>query len=97
MELLFHNLLFEDYCSSKKVDVFKCSTVHHKTISQFTESGNDDNQKVPFHRDNELIARLDPIILYLRIVHSIDFYNHGEYPNEDVMPNRYSLFLYQFH
>ncbi|VDO58581.1 unnamed protein product [Onchocerca flexuosa] len=35
-----------------------------------------------------LIARLDRIIIYLRIVHSIDFYNHGEYPNEDVMPNR---------
>nr|CDP96690.1 Bm3078, isoform a [Brugia malayi] len=44
--------------------------------------------KVPFQRDDALIARLDRIITYLRIVHSIDFYNHGEYPNEDVMPNR---------
>ena len=28
------------------------------------------------------------MILYLRIVHSVDFYNHSEYPNEDEMPNR---------
>lgn len=28
------------------------------------------------------------IILYLRIVHSVDYYNHCEYPNEDEMPNR---------
>jgi len=27
-------------------------------------------------------------VLYLRIVHSVDFYNHSEYPNEDEMPNR---------
>ena len=31
---------------------------------------------------------LDKMILYLRIVHSVDFYNHSEYPNEDEMPNR---------
>lgn len=31
---------------------------------------------------------LDKIILYLRIVHSVDYYNHCEYPNEDEMPNR---------
>ncbi|MFH4979600.1 hypothetical protein AB6A40_006309 [Gnathostoma spinigerum] len=49
---------------------------------------NDEDQKVPFTRDEALVAKLDKIIVYLRIVHSIDFYNHGEYPNEDVMPNR---------
>ncbi|VDN07182.1 unnamed protein product [Thelazia callipaeda] len=48
----------------------------------------EEDQKVPFQRDDVLISRLDRIIMYLRIVHSIDFYNHGEYPNEDVMPNR---------
>lgn len=26
--------------------------------------------------------------MYLRIVHSVDYYNHCEYPNEDEMPNR---------
>merc|ERR1719312_964734 len=39
-------------------------------------------------RDDELIQVLDRMILYLRIVHSVDFYNHSEYPNEDEMPNR---------
>ncbi len=28
------------------------------------------------------------MLFYLRIVHSVDFYNHSEYPNEDEMPNR---------
>ncbi|KHN86405.1 Serrate RNA effector molecule -like protein [Toxocara canis] len=48
----------------------------------------EEDQKVAFQRDDALIAKLDRIVVYLRIVHSIDFYNHGEYPNEDVMPNR---------
>lgn len=28
------------------------------------------------------------MVLYLRVVHSVDYYNHCEYPNEDEMPNR---------
>ncbi|XP_037918598.1 serrate RNA effector molecule homolog isoform X2 [Hermetia illucens] len=39
-------------------------------------------------RDTQLIIVLDKLILYLRIVHSVDFYNHCEYPYEDEMPNR---------
>ncbi|XP_060535540.1 serrate RNA effector molecule homolog isoform X2 [Cylas formicarius] len=39
-------------------------------------------------RDENLIRVLDRIILYLRVVHSVDYYNHCEYPNEDEMPNR---------
>ncbi|XP_008191062.1 serrate RNA effector molecule homolog isoform X3 [Tribolium castaneum] len=39
-------------------------------------------------RDEQLISVLDRIILYLRVVHSVDYYNHCEYPNEDEMPNR---------
>lgn len=31
---------------------------------------------------------LDKLLLYLRIVHSLDYYNTCEYPNEDEMPNR---------
>lgn len=31
---------------------------------------------------------LDRLVLYLRIVHSIDYYNTCEYPSEDEMPNR---------
>ncbi|CAJ0600184.1 unnamed protein product [Cylicocyclus nassatus] len=46
------------------------------------------DEKVPFVRDEHLLHALDLLILYLRMVHSIDFYGHIEYPNEDAMPNR---------
>jgi hypothetical protein len=39
-------------------------------------------------RDEELVRVLDKLLFYLRIVHSVDFYNQSEYPNEDEMPNR---------
>ena len=35
-----------------------------------------------------MVKVLDKLLFYLRIVHSVDFYNHSEYPNEDEMPNR---------
>ncbi|XP_025163712.1 serrate RNA effector molecule homolog isoform X3 [Harpegnathos saltator] len=47
--------------------------------------GDGDSQ---IERDPALIKVLDRLILYLRIVHSVDYYNHCEYPNEDEMPNR---------
>lgn len=46
------------------------------------------NEGESIERDPQLISVLDSIILYLRIVHSVDFYNHCEYPYEDEMPNR---------
>ncbi|XP_074467457.1 serrate RNA effector molecule homolog isoform X1 [Sebastes fasciatus] len=39
-------------------------------------------------RDDKLAKVLDRLVLYLRIVHSIDYYNTCEYPSEDEMPNR---------
>ncbi|XP_019941688.2 serrate RNA effector molecule homolog isoform X2 [Paralichthys olivaceus] len=39
-------------------------------------------------RDEKLAKVLDHLILYLRVVHSIDYYNTCEYPSEDEMPNR---------
>uniref|UniRef100_A0A3Q3X104 Serrate, RNA effector molecule n=1 Tax=Mola mola TaxID=94237 RepID=A0A3Q3X104_MOLML len=39
-------------------------------------------------KDDKLAKVLDRLILYLRIVHSIDYYNTCEYPSEDEMPNR---------
>ncbi|XP_027848833.2 serrate RNA effector molecule homolog isoform X2 [Aphis gossypii] len=39
-------------------------------------------------KDVLLFKALDKMLLYLRIVHSVDFYNHSEYVNEDEMPNR---------
>lgn len=42
-------------------------------------------------RDEKLIKVLDRLLLYLRIVHSIDYYNHSDYPQEDEMPNRIGI------
>uniref|UniRef100_A0A914E8E8 SERRATE/Ars2 N-terminal domain-containing protein n=1 Tax=Acrobeloides nanus TaxID=290746 RepID=A0A914E8E8_9BILA len=55
-------------------------------------SQSEEDVKHPFERDDRLLQVLDKLVLYLRIVHSIDFYNHGDYPYEDNMPNR-SVFL----
>lgn len=34
---------------------------------------------------------LDRLLLYLRLVHSVDYYNFCEYPAEDEMPHRCGL------
>ncbi|KAM7342928.1 arsenic resistance protein 2 isoform 2-T2 [Cochliomyia hominivorax] len=49
---------------------------------------NKDSEGEAIERDPQLLSVLDNLILYLRIVHSVDFYNHCEYPYEDEMPNR---------
>ncbi|XP_071960055.1 serrate RNA effector molecule homolog isoform X2 [Antedon mediterranea] len=41
-----------------------------------------------FERDHALNKVLDRLLFYLRIVHSVDYYNASEYPIEDEMPNR---------
>lgn len=38
--------------------------------------------------DKEFNSVLDKLVLYLRVVHSFDFYNSTEYQQEDSMPNR---------
>ncbi|XP_052767581.1 serrate RNA effector molecule homolog isoform X2 [Mya arenaria] len=44
--------------------------------------------EIQIERDETLLKVLDTMILYLRIVHSIDYYSANEYPNEDEMPHR---------
>ena len=46
------------------------------------------NPEIPLERDAQLLQVLDRMILYLRVVHSFDYYSCAEYPNEDMMPNR---------
>ncbi|KAJ6645884.1 Serrate RNA effector molecule like [Pseudolycoriella hygida] len=53
-----------------------------------TNSESKDSEGELLEKDLHLISVLDKLILYLRIVHSVDFYNHCEYPYEDEMPNR---------
>lgn len=50
-----------------------------------------DNVKFPLEVDSKLCQYLDKLILYLRLVHSVDFYNQCEYSNEDLMPNRLGI------
>lgn len=57
-------------------------------VSGDQEEGQLGDGEGPIERDPTLITVLDRLILYLRIVHSVDYYNHCEYPNEDEMPNR---------
>jgi flagellar basal body rod protein FlgB len=51
-------------------------------------SGNQSKDANTFEMDKELTKVLDRLILYLRVVHSIDYYNGTEYAQEDFMPNR---------
>ncbi|KAI6209544.1 Arsenite-resistance protein 2-like protein [Aphelenchoides besseyi] len=53
------------------------------------QSGED--LKFPLEVDKQLNSYLDKLLLYLRVVHSIDYYNHCEYANEDSMPNRMGM------
>lgn len=53
------------------------------------EAAKDGNPtEITVERDDKLVTVLDRLLFYLRIVHSIDYYNTCEYPSEDEMPNR---------
>jgi len=52
------------------------------------EEGEVKSKAVDFTRDDTLMKALDKLVMYLRIVHSIDYYNGSDYPHEDEMPNR---------
>ena len=46
------------------------------------------NRIVKLEKDEKASSLLDRLILYLRLVHSIDYYNATEYQQEDFMPSR---------
>ncbi|CAF1129027.1 unnamed protein product [Adineta ricciae] len=52
------------------------------------DSTNQQTETNTFEMDKELTKVLDRLILYLRVVYSIDYYNGSEYTQEDAMPNR---------
>ncbi|CAF3704229.1 unnamed protein product [Rotaria sordida] len=52
------------------------------------ETSNQQRDSNTFEIDKQLTKVLDRLILYLRVVHSIDYYNGTEYAQEDSMPNR---------
>ena len=51
----------------------------------------DPSSGASFQRDDKLMKILDRMTFYLRIVHSLDYYQATEYPNEDKMPNRLGI------
>jgi len=53
------------------------------------EEGEEGGQSL--ERDDQLIRILDRMLYYLRIVHSIDYYQATDYPQEDFMPNRIGI------
>ncbi|XP_067139993.1 serrate RNA effector molecule homolog isoform X2 [Centruroides vittatus] len=57
-------------------------------MSEQEENRDGEESGCTLEKDETLIKVLDRLLFYLRIVHSIDYYNHSEYPNEDEMPNR---------
>jgi len=60
-------------------------------IGELDEGEDNENNGPSLDRDESLIKVLDRLLIYLRIVHSIDYYNHSDYPNEDEMPNRIGI------
>lgn len=57
-------------------------------MSEQEENKEGEESTATLEKDETLIKVLDRLLLYLRIVHSVDYYNHSEYPSEDEMPNR---------
>jgi hypothetical protein len=57
-------------------------------VSKSENHSNTGGSSFDIEIDRSYIKVLDKLILYLRVVHSIDFYNSTEYQQEDSMPNR---------
>uniref|UniRef100_A0A0B7B5L3 Arsenite-resistance protein 2 homolog n=2 Tax=Arion vulgaris TaxID=1028688 RepID=A0A0B7B5L3_9EUPU len=60
-------------------------------IGEADDDKKDTNADVTVDKDESLSQALDRMVLYLRLVHSVDYYNANEYPNEDEMPHRCGL------
>ncbi|RNA39776.1 serrate RNA effector molecule -like protein [Brachionus plicatilis] len=56
--------------------------------SEVRQEVKDANELIAMEKDEAAARHLDRLILYLRIVHSIDYYNASEYQQEDYMPYR---------
>lgn len=63
-----------------------------KAEQYMTDNPLQDDQKssdeIQLNYNKNLAKIVDLLTLYLRLVHSVDYYNHSEYRNEDEMPNR---------
>jgi len=63
-------------------------SAHEVHTMQLTDDDEEDNKEMQIIVDEQLAKNLDLVLLYLRVVHCIDFYNANEYHYEDEMPMR---------
>lgn len=77
-----------EQCLKEKSDA-ATDTVNEET-GEIKEEASELEPK-QLERDEELLRVLDKLVFYLRVVHSLDYYNHIDYPNEDEMPNRIGI------
>lgn len=63
----------------------------HETLGTCRETKQRVNDSESFEKSEEHLRVLDKLLLYLRIVHSFDYYSHTEYSFEDDMPNRLGI------
>jgi hypothetical protein len=68
--------------------VEEASAEEDELLGIHSSSSSSEAQTVPLTVDEHLAGVLDRMLLYLRVVHSVDFYNLAEYSSEDEMPNR---------
>lgn len=55
------------------------------------EKKDEKNGEEASERDEKMMQVLDRMLLYLRIVYSVDYYSGAEYPQEDDMPHRVGI------
>ena len=80
-----HDYLIEEVSAEEEELLQKTANVEN------SESGDNEEKERSIEVHDEVLKVLDKLILYLRIVHSIDLYSHAQYQNEDEMPNRLGL------
>jgi len=62
--------------------------IHHTVTGMGLTEDEEDSKEHPITVNESLMKNLDLVLLYLRVVHCIDFYNANEYHYEDEMPMR---------
>ncbi|CEF63243.1 Serrate RNA effector molecule homolog [Strongyloides ratti] len=88
-EEIFTNLEFAIVNSKNPLlkDITDLLIEEGNLIDEVEESENGNNRST-LTRDEQLLQRLDKLIIYLRIVHSIDYYFATLFPIEDAMPSK---------
>ena len=79
------------YLNKKKEKEKEATTTATTTATKPTVATQSKQALVEMEKDDRASKHLDKLMLYLRVVHSIDYYNATEYQQEDWMPNRLGI------